>query len=303
MWDYDSLYKKAKEFVHKGLEHQDPSSNEVLLWCIMALELLARATLSNKNPALLVDLRNEDSLRSACGVPAKKTPTSAPANVIFSRCVAICDDFTEEHLKRCLSWLGWRNEELHTGSSPFENIRTSDWRPEYFRICSILLSENKLNLKDFIGKPQAEAAHTIIDSLDDQKKKEAHDQVYKARLKFREREAEDQAIRLQEGSARAKKVVSTNMQCKEEKCPSCLGRAVLVSDLVRSTTPVDSDGELVQEDVWLPFALVCYCCDLKLAEHAHVAAVGFGNQYSTTDILDPIDYYGIDPQDYLDEAF
>jgi len=48
---------------------------------------------------------------------------------------------------------------------------------------------------------------------------------------------------------------------------------------------------------------MCYCCDLKLAEHAHVAAVGFGNQYSTTDVLDPIDYYGIDPHEYLEEAF
>ena len=299
MWDYESLYSKSREFVRKGLEHQDPSSAEVPLWCILALEFLARATLSRQNPALLVDLRIEESLLSICGISTKKTPTSAPASVIFSRCMFIFHDFTEAEYKKCLVWLNWRNEELHTGKSPFDSMRSAEWRPDFYRIYAVFLSHNGATLEDFIGKPLADAANTIIDSLNDQKKKEAHDRVRDARENFEELEVEERADSLKSGSAKAKAVSSANKRCSDRKCPSCGGRAVLVSDLIRSTTPTEWGGELVQDDEWLPVGLVCYCCDLKLAEHAHVSAVGFGDQYITKDILDPIDYFEIDPREPL----
>ena len=301
MWDYNSLYNKAKEFARKGLEHQDPGSTEVPLWCTLALEMLARATLSRRNPALLADLRSEDSLLSICGISTKKTPTSASTNVIFSRCMAICDGFTEAEYKKCLVWLNWRNEELHTGKSPFNDTTTAEWRPDFYHICAILLHQNGITLEDFIGKAQADAANIMIDSLNEQKKKEAHDRVREARKLYEELEVEKRAESLGSGSAKAKTISSSNRRCSERKCPSCGGRAVLISDLIRSTIPIDWGGELSQDDVWLPIGLVCYCCDLKLTEHAYVSAVGLGDQYVTKDILDPIDYFDIDPRDYAEE--
>ena len=304
MWDYDSLFNKAKEFARKGLEHQDPSSTEVPLWCIVALEFLARATLSRRNPALLADTRSDDSLLAMCGIATKKTPVSAPASLVFRRCMDICESFSDEDYKRCIVWLNWRNEELHTGISPFEELTTSVWRPDFYRVCSILLDQNNSDLEEFIGTKQAVIANTMIESLSEKNRKQAHHRVKDAKQSFENLDVNERADSLKQGSNRAKYLSSTYDRYIAKKCPSCGGTAVLAGDLIRSTTPTDSGGELVQEDVWLPIGLACYCCDLKLTGHAHVSAVDLGDQFVTEDTLDPAEYYEIefDPRDY-DERY
>ena len=301
MWDYNSLYEKAKDYVRKGLEHQEPSSTEVPLWCILSLELLARATLSNINSALLADLINEDSLLSTCGISTKKAPTSAPANVVFSRCMAVCEDFFDEDYKRCMAWLNWRNEELHTGKSPFKELPPTSWQPDYFRICTALLKNNNTKLADFVGKEQAKVATRMIESLSQEKKNEARDKVSEAKRLFDISDGEQRGEKLKEGSAKAKRMSAQTAQYSDKKCPSCGGSAVLVSDLIRSTTPIDSGSDLVQDDVWLPIGLRCFCCDLRLGGHAYVSTMGLGDQFVTTDILDPMDYYEIEPERYEEE--
>lgn len=302
MWDYDSLYEKAKLFAHKGLEHQDPSSTEVPFWCIVSLEFLARATLSYKNPALLVDLRSEDSLLAICGITKKKTPVSAPANVVFRRCTDICEGFSDEDYKKCMSWLNLRNEELHTGKSPFAEFKTNMWRPDFYRICSVLLNQTNCTLENFIGAKQAAIANTMIESLSEKEKREAYDRVKAAKRAFDDLDVDERADRLKQGSRRALSLSQTYDRYIDKKCPSCGGTAVLAGDMIRSTTPIDSEGELVQEDVWLPIGLACYCCELKLTGHAHVSAFDLGDQFVTTDTLDPVEYYeiGYDQRDYYD---
>ena len=302
MWDYHSLYTKAQAFARKGLEHQEPSSTEVPFWCIVSLELLARATLSHENPALLADLRSEDSLLAICGIATKKTPVSAPANLVFKRCMDICERFSDEDYRRCLVWLNLRNEELHTGKLPFENLKTSMWRPDFYRICSVLLDQSNSNLEEFIGAKQAATAETMIESLSEKRKKEAEKSVSCSKKKFENLDVDERADSLKNGSKKAKSLSTTYDRYIAVKCPSCGGKAVLAGDLIRSTTPIDSDGELVQEDVWLPVGLECYCCDLKLVGHALVSAVGLGDQFVTVDSLDPAEYYEIifDPRDYYD---
>ena len=83
MWDYESIYNKAKYFVRKGLDHEEPESTEIPLWCILSLELLARATLSRINPALLADPRDGNNILSALGFPGKTAPVSVPAKTVF----------------------------------------------------------------------------------------------------------------------------------------------------------------------------------------------------------------------------
>ena len=305
MWNYDSLYRKAKLFVRKGLEHDAPDSTEIPLWCIVALELLARATLSRINPALLADPRDGASILAACGFPSKKAPTSVPAKTVFHRCVVICEDFSEQDYSRCIEWLNWRNEELHTGSLPFEELKTSVWLPDFYRICSLLLGKNEASLEDFLGTEHATTAKTMVESLSEKERKEAHAEVRAKREKFQALDVEERLERIKQGNARAKRNWSLRARSREIKCPSCEGVAFVVGDLIRSTTPRDQEGELVQDDVWLPTGLVCFSCELKLAGHAYVSALGFGDQFFTKDVLDPKDYYQIefDPSEYYMEEY
>jgi len=140
----------------------------------------------------------------------------------------------------------------------------------------------------------------MIESLSDQKRKEAYEQVGKRKKRFDEMDIVDRLERIRQGDAKAKENRSLRARSRETKCPSCEGVALIVGDLIRSTTPKDQDGEFVQDDVWLPTGLVCFCCELVLRGHAYVSALGFGDQFTTKDILDPKDYYQIefDPSDY-----
>ena len=301
MWDYDLLYQKAKAFVRKGLEHEIPDSAEVPLWCILALELLARATLSRINKALLADPKNDINVLFACGFPSKKAPISIPARAVFYRCMVVCEDFSEQDHDRCVEWLNWRNAELHTGSLPFEGLKTGVWLPDFYRICTIFLSCNKTDLEDFVGAKHVTTAKEMVESLSGQKKAEAYEKVQMKKEAFKALSVEERLERIKRGDDRAKNSKFYE-HSKEIECPSCEGTAIVVGGLVRSTTPKDDDGVLVQEDVWLPVALGCYCCDLRIKGHALVSALGFGDQFVTPDVLDPKDYYQIefDPSEWSD---
>ena len=305
MWDYDSLYNKAKYFVRKGLDHETPESAEIPLWCILSLELLARATLSRINPVLLADPREGSNILYALGFPGKKGPTSIPAKTVFIRCMTVCENFSEQEFDRCMEWLNWRNEDLHTGNMPFENLRTGRWLPDFFRICSILLEHNETDLEDFVGTSHTSQANEMLESLSREERKRAHKAVKEAREKFQQLEVSERLEKLKDGDAKLEKLLLRHKNCKRIKCPSCEGSACLVGDLIRSTTPKEEEGELTQDDVWLPKGIGCLCCTLKISGHAGVAVLEFGDQFVTKDYLDPKDYFEIefDPADYFEPDY
>ena len=272
------------------------------LWCILALELLARATLSRISPALLADQKEENNLLYAFGFPGKAALSSISARLVFQRCTVICEEFSEQERKRCMKWMSWRNEELHTGHMPFENLMTSAWQPDFFRICSVLLNKNETVPENFLGPAHAARATTMVESLSQEERQEAHRLVKEAKEKFLGLEFENRMERLQSGAKTAKKVIEMKPNCKEVRCPSCEGSAFILGDLIRSTTPKEEDGELIQDDVWLPTALACVACELSISGHARVAALGLGNQFVTKDFLDPRDYFNIEdlPAKYYD---
>jgi len=305
MWDYDSLYKKSKLFVRKGLDHDEPKSAEVPLWCILSLELLARATLAKINPALLADPTDGGNILYACGFPGKKAPTSVPARTVFLRCVAVCTGFSEQDYARCLEWLNWRNEELHTGALPFEQLKTSSWQADFFRISYIFLSQNGESLSEYVGPEHAKTGNEMREALSDQKKSEAHELIKEKKKEFKKLPLKERLKILERGTDRRGKEWNLRARSYELDCPACEGPALVVGNLIRSTTPKDEDGELVQDDVRLPAGLVCFGCGLKIIEHAHMHGIGLGDQFVTRDILDPKEYYEIefDPADYFEPDY
>lgn len=305
MWDYDSLYNKAKSFVRKGLDHEAPTSDEIPLWCILSLELLARATLSRTSPVLLADPKDEKNILFAVGFIGKKAPTSLPSNIVFSRCMTLCEQFSKEEYERCIEWMNLRNEELHTGHKPFGALKTSAWLPHFFRICSILIEHNKAEFDDFFGPRHAAQGKLMIESLSRDGWETAHALVREAKERFEEIEASERLKRMTEANDRLENFLKSNNGAKEVKCPSCGGKAFVVGELVRSTNAKEEGGELIQDDVWLPTLLGCPCCKLKIESHSLVAALGFGDQFVTKDLLDPIEYFDIeiDPSDFFEPQY
>lgn len=124
MWSYDALYAKSKVFVLRGLGHDPPDSSEASLWLILALELLAKATLAKINPALLAASdRDGVNILYACGIapPPKRTPISIATKEVYQRCIVVCKEFNKTEQNLCSKWAGWRNEELHSGGEVLEH--------------------------------------------------------------------------------------------------------------------------------------------------------------------------------------
>ena len=66
---------------------------------------------------------------------AEFQPKSASMAVILARCAALFPEFLDEHVKFGNRFGNMRNEELHTGGLPFENVATKDWLPDFFAVC------------------------------------------------------------------------------------------------------------------------------------------------------------------------
>lgn len=305
MWNTDDLFAKAAVLVRRGLNHDDPDSTEVPLWCFIAIEMLARSVLAETNVALLADPSDGNNILFACGFPSTKSPKSIPAKTVFHRCTVVCPDFTSHEYDTCMIWMNWRNEELHSGALPLDGLRSSEWMPRFFQISSILLDHIKRSMEDFIGSDQVDTAQTMIEALSEDNKKKAFAQIKAAKEDFQAHKVEVRLGRIQEGKKRRHEDYLTRSMGHELACPACEGPAVISGDIVRSTTPHDEDGEFVQEDVRIPTKLKCYSCDLQLSGHSLLHAIGQGDQFTKTDYLDPKDYYGIefDPEDYFDAGY
>lgn len=300
MWSGKSLFVKSQLYIRKALEHEVPDSSEVPLFAFIALEFLARSVLATINVGLLADPRDGYNVLHACGYGGKKAPVSIPTKTVFHRCTVVCSEFTEKDYALCMEWMNHRNEELHSGEMPLEGLSKAAWMPDLFRVALLLLGKLDRCLADFVGSANEMAAREMVNALSEDLRKEAFAIIGKSREEFEKLEAEERLVKI----AESKKARFTDWGRKsrglEIKCLACEGAAIVTGELIRSTTPHDEEGQLVQEDVRLPTALHCYACGLELQGYAHLHAVELGDHFTIKDYLDVADYYGIefDPEEF-----
>lgn len=65
-----------------------------------------------------------------------------------------------------------------------------------------------------------------------------------------------------------------------------------------SEPKVGEDG-IEKEIQVLPTAFDCEVCNLQLKGHAELYHAGLGDEFTVVETDDPLDYYGIDPTDYV----
>jgi len=305
MWSFDELFLKSATLARRGLDHPDPDSSEVPLWCFVSLEMLARSALANINVALLADPSDGNNILYACGFPSTKSPRSIPAKTVFHRCTVVCPSFTKKEYESCLIWTNLRNEELHTGALSLDGLRSSKWMARYFEIVDILLQHLGKSLDEFVGASHAATAAKMIAAVSEKNKKAAYAAIASAKEEFEKNDVKVRLEKIGSGEKKREEDYAAKLAGYEIVCPACEGPAVVTGDMVRSTTPHDEDGELVQEDVRIPTKLKCYACDLELSGHPMLHAIDRGDQFTKKDWIDPKDYYSIefDPEDYYDDSY
>jgi hypothetical protein len=273
---------------------EDSEDWEHALWSSFALELLARAALSNISPALLAETseRNWQHLFHSLGftpTEPKFSPRSIGIGEVLKRLREILPEFNNELEAFCVVHTGRRNAELHSGLAAFEGVSGSTWHAKFYRSAVVLLKSMGYELEEFVGVDEAVAAEKLISAELDETAKSikgdvaAHNKVWLAKS-----DEERKKLSL---SASAWAIKQTGHRVK---CPACSSDALVVGEPVGATHKTIKEDEITETQEYLPTQFQCIACGLKILGLSRLNAINLGARYKKTDVYDAADYYAPD---------
>jgi hypothetical protein len=300
-WAADSLYGKAKIYAQRA---HDGSIGCALFgfWMSLSLELLARAALATIHPVLLADPTTEDNIHYAFGVNPKKPPRSVQAKAVFARCSVFVTGFTDKMSGHCLILADRRNSELHSGAASFEGIDNSSWLPATYEVMEVLLKHMCRDFRDFLGKDHESHATQVLKNRRENIKKDVQDRIAAACKLFATRSPEWMERRKDQMASKIEawlKGKSTRRTCP---CPACSSEAIMVGETIgRTPVQVDENSGTIRREVRvLPNVFSCPYCDLTLNSFQEMNEAGLGAIYTVEEEEDPIEFFGIIPEDHVD---
>jgi len=183
IWDYDSLWQKAKQYIDRAYR-EDRESDLFAFWASLALEFIARATLARIHPALLANPTDAASFLFAFGYAKTNKPRSIDITTVYLRCVAIEPDFTEDLSKACTTISERRNSELHSGELAFDGISTAIWLAQFYKALSALLKNQNKTLADLLPAEEIGPALEMIEGLEKSYREQAEKAIGQAKKAF-----------------------------------------------------------------------------------------------------------------------
>lgn len=263
-----------------------------VLWSILALELLARAALSEISPTLLADPKDWKNTLHALEIEPKATkfvPRSIDISQVISRLQEIITDFGPELSGFALAHMSRRNEELHSGISSLDGLPSSTWLPLYYRASEVLLTSMTESLESYFGAATAASAKAMIAaSLDESAKAVAKAISDQNKIWAEKPDPEKETLAAQANAW------ATKHQGHRVKCPACTCDAVLTgAPIAPPIRNIDGD-EIVEVQQYLPSKFECIGCGLKISGLPQLSASGLGNAYKATFTYDATEYYAPD---------
>lgn len=295
IWSEEALLRKAQVYVERAHDVEADSGLEQLFY-LVGLELLARAAVARVHPALLADPQDGQQLLYAFGYGDPKPPKSVPIATVFRRCRVVVPLFTEDLVRDGVALMTLRNEELHSAGTVLETLKSSAWHPQYFRICEVLLQHLELELDDFFPPERASSARTLLDGLAQDVESVVKQRVADQARWFEARDHDEQTERRDLAQRTSKRAPSYG---RAVVCPACGCDAVVTGEVAAVSEARLGDGEIERDVRMLPTRLRCAACELNLDGHAEMFHAGLGDEYTLVDTEDPLEYYGIDPKEYV----
>lgn len=300
-WAADALYEKSRVYARRA--QGEPIASALFgFWMSLALELLARSALSSIHPVLIADPSQEGNIHYAFGINPKGNPKSVHAKTVFARCSIFVPGFTDQMSGRCLILADRRNAELHSGAAAFEGVDNSHWLPQAYEVVEVLLAHIGKDFAGFLGADYAPVAEGMLADRRDTRKKEVQNSLSAARKIFAALGQEEaQAL----GAAAAEKIavwVNAKAMRRSCNCPACGSLAAMTGEsLNRGPVRIDEDeSKIVREVRVLPNRLLCIVCKLNLTGFQELNEAGLGAIYTVVEEEDPIEFFGIDPEEYVD---
>jgi hypothetical protein len=300
-WAHDALYAKAQNFAARA-HNEEISSPLFGFWMSLSLELLARAALSKIHPVLLADPRDHENIYYSFGKNPKGQVKSVHAKTVFARCSVFIDGFTDEMMKHCLIIADKRNAEIHSGEAPFENLDNSIWLPATYEAMEVLLRHLGRTFRDFLGTSYEKQATEMLRDRKDTLIKEVSDRISSHRREFMKLKEDERTEKKSAGAAHVKRWLQEGRLRQRVPCPACGSDAVKGGEtLSRGPARIDELSATITREVRvLPNRFRCPSCNLKLVGFPEMQQAGLGTVYTILEDEDPIEFFGIVPEDYVD---
>jgi hypothetical protein len=298
LWDYDSLWTKARLYAARAAS-EDHDSALFPFWSILALELLARAALASVHPVLLADPREGQNLMYALGYGQPRAPKSVTAKTVFLRCAQVIQTFTDEDDKRATALIEMRNEELHSGGTPLEGLHSRVWLLDYYRLIETLLDHLEMDLTDFFDADEATTARRMMDAGAEATLGEVQKAIAEQRKAWESLSERSKAGKIATADAEAKSRDSRTWYYSgragtRRKCPSCSTEGWITGEVVRTSEPRAGEDTIFQTFTKWPTRFECFACGLTLSGEAQLHAAELGDLYSIEIGEDPASFYGIE---------
>ena len=289
-WSRDSLLNKALRYASLMLE-QEKQDWKFGFWSALTLEMLTRAALANISPTLIADGKNWDNILYALGrqpTTAKFSPSSENISVLLGKAESIFPEFTREMLNFSLTHIRRRNDELHTGGLPFDELGTSRWLPQFFSSCEALLDTLDDTLEFLFGDDEAETARKQIKAHNDATANAVKGTINAHKTLWDEKEPSDRENLIKQ----AELLSSRNMGHRVE-CPSCASTSLLQGSPMGAPVQTIEDDTIMEKQSMLPSHFECLACGLKVLGFAKLNACGLGDAYTSTSHYDPPEYFEV----------
>ena len=296
-WSAEALLNKAQSYAE--VMQSFPRENwEFALWSTLSLELLARAALCTISPTLVADAKgNWHQLLYALGIEPKIAnfvPRSIDISDVFVRLQELIPEFTPELESICKRHMTKRNEELHSGATPFVDAGVASWVPDYYRACEVLLQSMGDSLERFLGSDEAGVAVAMIAAANDESAKSIGKAVNTHKMVWDNNSTEEQ-----ERLANLSLTWATRQSGHRVLCPACNCQAMLSGSAITPPVRRITDDEITETQEYLPSRFECVACRLKISGLSQLSVVGLGDPYNATFTYDINDFY-VPEDDYSD---
>ena len=282
-----ALFSKSKIYMARGLRARNEGVlDENQLWASLALELLAKSSLSNLHPALVADPTHYQSLFSACGHPLSPDVKTIAAKTIFERLSHISKKFDKRIKQFCEQQALRRNSEIHSGESPFSGMTPDAWEAKFWHAAHILLELQGKDLEQWLGADESQAPKQLLSdtrnaiSMMVETKIEHALEDFKSKHKNNEKRKELIETSKKKMPWGCSERFSFSVDAYElQECPACSGNGVLGGTIYEEEISVEEDpNDLFTEYVDITYVtdeFVCLVCGLHLqgAEELHAASL------------------------------
>jgi molybdopterin converting factor small subunit len=297
-WDASKYLAKAKRYWSKasGLPRDD---DQFLLHVSFFCEFFIRGLLVLKSPVLNADL-SEDSLLYAAGVDSSDAPKTVGLRTAIGRLKAAYPELKALSFDPIQILVDARNRELHGETDDISAQDANQILPAVYLLVVKGAESTGQVLADLMGQEDADTASAAAKAVLKDRTRRVRNDISNAKDRFFERPKEEQEELRKKEAQFGYAVQANGIHLKSHKCPACAAMAVLGGKPVGVSREFLRDGSLMYETRVQPAAFSCNVCGLQLNGLAELMAAGFPHEITTLDERDPVEFFNVDPMEYVD---